>query len=737
MGARNPGLCDICKPAARIAILLFILLILNCNSAFSQDDLNVIRGKWLIYNNAPDFLYLHLARQASDLLKKRADAVSAISSREGWMERQSFIRRELNDIIGPFPEKTPLNARIIRVIDKKDYRIEHIVFESQPGFYVTSSLFVPSGIKKGTRAPAIIYCSGHSEEGYRSAVYMHVILNLVSKGFVVFAFDPVGQGERLEYFDPQTGKSKAGGPTNEHSYPGAQAFISGSSQAYYMIWDGIRAVDYLISRKEVDPSRIGITGRSGGGTQSAYIAAYDDRIYAAAPENYITNYARLLQTIGPQDAEQNLFNLIARGLDHPDLLIVRAPKPTLMITTSSDMFSIQGAMETEREVSEVYRIFEKSGNFKRIEDDAGHASTRKNREAMYAFFMNNLSNPGDASDKDFEIPSPEELKVTPTGQISTSYRTQTVFLLNRERSEKENEMLQKRRDMPDEFSAAAVNSAEMLSGYIMPSVVEDPVFTGRIVRNGYVVEKYFVRGEGNYVIPFLLFKPDNEGKRYLIYLHPSGKSKEASEGGEIERFVKKGFTVIAPDLPGTGELQPDNFRGDAYFDGVSHNIWYASMLIGRSITGVQAGDVARFILLIKKRNRDATITGFARGALSPVLLHAAAFTKSFSSVILIEPFCSYRSIVMNRFYNHSYIPSSVPGALTGYDLPDLAASLAPARLIIAGIKDGSGKTDDVDGIIDATEIIRTSYNLKNAADQLTLLPEKSDEEVYELSAGLK
>jgi len=737
MGARNPGLCDICKPAARIAILLFILLILNCNSAFSQDDLNVIRGKWLIYNNAPDFLYLHLARQASDLLKKRADAVSAISSREGWMERQSFIRRELNDIIGPFPEKTPLNARIIRVIDKKDYRIEHIVFESQPGFYVTSSLFVPSGIKKGTRAPAIIYCSGHSEEGYRSAVYMHVILNLVSKGFVVFAFDPVGQGERLEYFDPQTGKSKAGGPTNEHSYPGAQAFISGSSQAYYMIWDGIRAVDYLISRKEVDPSRIGITGRSGGGTQSAYIAAYDDRIYAAAPENYITNYARLLQTIGPQDAEQNLFNLIARGLDHPDLLIVRAPKPTLMITTSSDMFSIQGAMETEREVSEVYRIFEKSGNFKRIEDDAGHASTRKNREAMYAFFMNNLSNPGDASDKDFEIPSPEELKVTPTGQISTSYRTQTVFLLNRKRSEKENEMLQKRRDMPDELSATAVNSAERLSGYIMPSVVEDPVFTGRIVRNGYVVEKYFVRGEGNYVIPFLLFKPDNEGKRYLIYLHASGKSKEASEGGEIERFVKKGFTVIAPDLPGTGELQPDNFRGDAYFDGVSHNIWYASMLIGRSITGVQAGDVARFILLIKKRNRDATITGFARGALSPVLLHAAAFTKSFSSVILIEPFCSYRSIVMNRFYNHSYIPSSVPGALTGYDLPDLAASLAPARLIIAGIKDGSGKTDDVDGIIDATEIIRTSYNLKNAADQLTLLPEKSDEEVYELSAGLK
>lgn len=139
-----------------------------------------------------------------------------------------------------------------------------------------------------------------------------------------------------------------GGPTKEHSYPGAQAFITGSSQAMFMIWDGIRAVDYLLSRKEVDPSRIGITGRSGGGTQSAYIAAFDDRIKAAAPENYITNFRRLLQSIGPQDAEQNMVSFIERGLDHPDLLIVRAPKPAMMITTTNDFFSIQGARKPKK-----------------------------------------------------------------------------------------------------------------------------------------------------------------------------------------------------------------------------------------------------------------------------------------------------------------------------------------------------------------------------------------------------
>src|SRR5699024_5635092 len=255
-----------------------------------------------------------------------------------------------------------------------------IIYESQPGFYVTSSLFIPKGLQG--KAPAIIHFSGHTGEGYRSDVYQHVILNWVKKGFIVFAFDPVGQGERQQYYDKEKGKSVVGGPTHQHSYPGAQAFIEGSSQARYMIWDGIRAVDYLLSQKEVDPSKIGITGRSGGGTQSAYIAAFDDRIYAAAPENYITNFTRLLQAIGPQDAEQNFFHGIVSGIDHPDFLEVRAPKPTLMITTTRDFFPIQGAMETEKEVSRVFRAYNKRGHFYRVEADTTHASAKKNRESM-------------------------------------------------------------------------------------------------------------------------------------------------------------------------------------------------------------------------------------------------------------------------------------------------------------------------------------------------------------------
>ncbi len=301
-----------CKGIIRGLLILF-LIIPGINNGYSQKELDVIRNNWLEYSDAPNSLYHYLTSQVYDLLAQRENKISELKTVADWQQRQKMIRETLLDIVGPFPEKTPLNARIIRTIDKGSYRVEHIIFESMPGFNVTSSLYIPGGLKRRTRAPAVIYCSGHSEDGYRSAVYQHVILNLVKKGFIVFAFDPVGQGERLEYFDPKTGKSAVGGPTREHSYPGAQAFITGSSQARYMIWDGIRAVDYLLTRKEVDPARIGITGRSGGGTQSAYIAAFDDRIYAAAPENYLTNYKRLLQTIGPQDAEQNMFNIIYRG----------------------------------------------------------------------------------------------------------------------------------------------------------------------------------------------------------------------------------------------------------------------------------------------------------------------------------------------------------------------------------------------------------------------------------------
>jgi len=179
-------------------IFLLSLVILPANiKMYAQNELDVIRNSWIEHSDAPNSLYHYITGQAYDLLRKRADAVSAINSLTAWQERQKYIKETLLKIVGPFPEKSPLNAKILRTVEKDGYRIEHIVFESQPGFYVTSSMFIPAGLKRRSTAPAVIYVSGHSDTGYRSSVYLNICANLVMKGFIVFAFDPVGQGERL------------------------------------------------------------------------------------------------------------------------------------------------------------------------------------------------------------------------------------------------------------------------------------------------------------------------------------------------------------------------------------------------------------------------------------------------------------------------------------------------------------------------------------------------------------
>src|SRR5450759_3684677 len=214
-----------------LAILLTNIRVKAQNKPNVINELDVIHspgagGKdntWIQFSDAPNSLYHYLAGQAYPLLEKRVSVVASLHSLGDWQKRQEWLRNTLKDVVGPFPPKNPLNATITRTINKDGFKAEHIVYESQPGFYVTSSIFIPDGLKG--KAPVVIYCSGHSGNGYRG--YQTQILNLVKKGFIVFAFDPVDQGERLEYFDPQTNKPKSGGSDSWHSFSGAQALITG------------------------------------------------------------------------------------------------------------------------------------------------------------------------------------------------------------------------------------------------------------------------------------------------------------------------------------------------------------------------------------------------------------------------------------------------------------------------------------------------------------------------------
>ena len=711
------------KRITTIFFLLSALLLCAADIAMAQDSLKVIRGEstnntWRLFSDSHNSLYNHLADEAYLLLEQRNKKVDQINSLSQWQERQKEIQQILMDIVGPFPEKTPLNAEITSTIYKDAYKVEHIVFESQPGFHVTSSLFIPNNLD-GNKAPAILYLSGHYHEAHRVEEYQHVIINLVKKGFIVFAIDPVGQGERLEYYDEETGESMVGGPTSEHSYPGAQAFITGGSHARYMIWDGIRAIDYLQTRDEVDIDRLGITGMSGGGTQTAYIAAFDERVYASAPSNYITSLKRLFQTLGPQDAEQNFFHGILSGIEHADLLAVRAPKPSLILSTTNDFFSIQGARETTEEVMQIYDAYGNKDNFSMVEDVGEHTVTLKNRVALYDFFQRHLNNPGDAVDKDVNILTADELRVTYTGQVSQSYKSETVHSLNRLETGIQMARLSISRENLDTHVPEVLRSAKILSGYKTPEESEPPVFTGRFHRGDYTIDKYFVKGEGNYPIPYILMTPQNSNGRAILYLHHEGKAAEAEPGGEMEWFVKQGFTVLSPDLIGIGEVGPPGTTNELRRE------WRASILIGRSIAGIRAGDVSRLTKLLRQEYSMDEIYGVARRELAPVLLHAGAFDANIDRVALVEPFMSYRSLVMNRFYETGFVHSTVAGALEAYDLPDLAASLAPRRLMISHILDQSGEVNFSEYTLDDISIIKRSYLYHNASDQLIV----SDENV--------
>ncbi|MDX9883599.1 MAG: alpha/beta hydrolase family protein [Prolixibacteraceae bacterium] len=663
------------------------------NAPKEKENLDVFH-RWIRWNNPGSLLMNHLISEADNYYKLRDEQISNLQTRQDWERRQAEVKKKLNDIVGPFPEKTPLNAKITGTLKKEGYRVEKIIYEAMPGYYVTGCLFIPDNIKG--KAPAILNVIGHSQAAFRAELYQTIILNLAKKGMIVFAIDPPGQGERIQYFDPKINSSSIGYSVIEHCYFGNQCFLSGSSCAKYFIWEGIRAIDYLLSRKEVDAFRIGVTGLSGGGTITSYISAFDDRVGVSVPCSWATACKRQLETKGAQDAETEFYRGLAEGITFEDLIEVRAPKPTLMTFTSRDQYlSLQGAREALWEAQKAYRVFGKEENIELVEDDYIHWLTPKLRLAIYRFFMHHFQLSGDPAEEDVKLLSNEELQVSETGQISTSLNSKMIFDANRDETAKLLHNLEESRKNINHHLNTVLPKAKFISGYKAPSgEVIEPFINGRYQRDGYVVEKYAVRGEGYYAIPMLLFVPDNctEKRPAVIYLHTKGKAVDAQPGGEIEKLVKKGYVVVAADVLGIGEIKDNSARGLA--------TGYTGVLIGRSIPGIQAGDIVNVVNYLKSRPEvDADKIGAVGiGNISVSLLHAVAFDPSIKNVTLIDMPISYRLMVMNRFYKLG-LPQheghlhevdftwGIAGVLTGYDLPDLLACIAPRKVTLVGLKD--------------------------------------------------
>ena len=712
-------------------ILYFALILSSCftESVTAQDDVTLF-NYWQYYSDAENSLYKYFCSTGLQQLQERKAVIDKLQTKEEWKKRQADVRKKLLDIIGPFPDKTPLNVRVTGTIQKEGFRVEKLIYESMPGYYVTAALFIPDNLK--AKAPAILNPIGHSTQSFRRDIYQHTIINLVKKGFIVLAYDPVGQGERLQYFEKASGKSRFGS-TQEHSYPGAQCFISGYSPAKYFIWDGIRGIDLLLLRKEVDPDRIGITGISGGGTSSAYIGAIDDRVLASAPECYITNYKYLYKSIGPQDAEQNLFHLIKNGLDHPDFIEVRAPKPTLIISTTRDFFNIQGARESFYEARKAYSALGAKDNLQMTEDDNGHGFTKKNREAMYAFFQKHLNNPGDATDHDVEVIPISDLIVTETGQLATSLKGETLYSLNKKIVERQVSALESKRTIINEHLSGVHEAASKISGFAFPEKFDHGIFSGRYVNNNYKLEKYLMPGSGEYMIPLALFVPsENNKKEVILLLHEKGKNYAINMDGLARQLVANGYTVLLGDLPGIGEMGPGYLKGDAYIESISYNQWFAGILTGKSIVGLRAEDITRMAHFMKTNlSGYNSVSAISVGVLGSELLHAAVFDGAIQKVCLVQPLLSFADIALSHEYSPGFIPSTVAGAIEEYDLPDLMASLFPRKLLIINPLLGNGAMADEKRAGEILTFPLSAYSQKERSEDFSFICRQEKQQVLE------
>ncbi len=262
------------------------------------------------------------------------------------------MRREMLASVGAFPPACDLNPKITGVIKRDGYRIEKVIFESRPQNYVTGYVFVPE--KKEFKPPyaGIVVPCGHSATGSKSPTYQRAGVLGALNGFVTLVFDPMEQGERV-----QIAEAAPHGSTKGHNYLGIRASLIGWNTARFRLHDGVRAIDYLCSRADVDADKIGVMGNSGGGTMTAYISAFDKRVKCSAPSGYISTMREVMRYQGAQDAEQIIFGQLNFQMNHLGFLMMRYPNPTLVVSPYDDYFPWEGAHATSAKAKAIYGRF--------------------------------------------------------------------------------------------------------------------------------------------------------------------------------------------------------------------------------------------------------------------------------------------------------------------------------------------------------------------------------------------
>ena len=649
-------------PIASLAYLLLFLLVIagSDRHARGQTEYRILPRDFNA-DAKQQMMRAYLRDQVHEALDLRLrELEEAMSSGEKFAAYQQRRREFLRFALGEMPERTPLNSQLRGTIQGDRFTIEKVLFESQPGFHVTANLYRPVGPGP---FPAILHPIGHAEDGKAYGDYQRVNRLLVQHGFVVLCFDPIGQGERKQFFTADGMPAQRA--SAEHQQLGVAPILLGRSLASYMVWDAVRAMDYLAGRPDVDPARIGCTGNSGGGNLTSYLMAYDDRIAAAALGCFMTTHRRKNETPGPGDAEQNLFFQIGKGFDHADFVLARAPKPTLILAATHDFIPIAGTWEAYRQAKRVYTQLGFPERVELIEANAGHGYSRRLREGAVRFFARHLQARKLEVFEEESVPtlSEKDLQVTPAGQVRRLADARSILDLF---AEYERQLAARRPQLTREI-VRKVTGIRPLDQVPHPRV-ESAKATG----HGEDSESAIPIGSDSNTPVELVFHPEPgivlpalhwpRGNREPVLIAPADGINSAVAAAT--RLHVEGHPVLVVELRDTGETATRNWR----FVGADY---YIAHMLGRCWLAMRAEDLLVSARWLIGQEGASSVRLIADGEIGPAARHAAVLEPQlFAAVVLSESLPSWRAL-MTTPDAHSHLHNAVQGALQYYDLPDL------------------------------------------------------------------
>ncbi len=645
----------------RIIALAMISVLCVCASG---DEFLLKADLEILDRPAKTMMSDYLTALVDEQFAKRADLLAGLKTAEDWDRHATFIRRSMAAWTGPLPERTPLRARITGRIKRDRYTLEKILFESRPHFIVSANLYLPRD--HSGPCPAVLNVIGHSPAGKATEKVQRRAIAQARKGFVALVVDGIGQGERQE----QAYAHVHSPPGNVHQVVGTQAFIAGTHVFNFMVWDAIRAVDYLVSRPEVDPTHIACTGCSGGGMMTTYVLAFEPRIAVAVPAcNPCTWSHRVAANLGT-DHEQVFFGAFAAGIDpRGDPLFCQAPKPLLINATSDDKLNPPiGVWELS---SWLYRAYAAHGAPQKLQTtmvNAPHGYNKEQREVAYAWMLQWLG--GDAAgfrEEDFAVGKESDTWCTTEGSVyrePKSRHPHDLVLEHFETHAPQQEMTK---------SQLRTSIKEVLG--LQDSIREPLVDIGDTRSAGagaMQLTSVTIAPENGIVLPavWIELPVKNATGPVIVYLNDKGKSALVDEKTVLQALLDKGYRVFAVDLRGTGETSP----------GMEGEFW--DFLAGRPIFGQRVADLRSVVQYLSRLDNDGKgVHVWAKGVSALYAALVAPLTDGISGLVLEEPLLTFEQIVTTKVptYQHEII---LPGVLAQFDLPQIYRALCPMRIAL-------------------------------------------------------